>query len=368
MLSAPNASLNSPWDLCVVDGDVLIAMAGTHQLWRYDEEQQAVGPYAGDGDELKRDGAFELSSFAQPSGLAVHGERVFVADAESSSVRVLDLAARRVTTLAGASEDPRNLFCFGDEDGEGAGRRFRHPLGIAVDSVASSASVSGNESALLYVADSYNHKLKLVDPESGSVATYAGSVAGFEDGDAAAARFDAPGGLSIAGRKLFVADTNNHAIRVIDLEDHVVTTLELRGVPIPRAALRRALSLDAAPLPRWPSTVVHPQLRRRLASGDATLELELALASDETLAPGAPSQFRVLREAGLVAARTVAGAIDAATVSVQLGVAGPGLLRVQALYYVCDARGACSVRSHEWRLDIDEHERAGARLSLSATT
>jgi hypothetical protein len=297
ILPARSASLSSPWDLCAIEDGVLVAMAGLHQVWLYDPRTESIRPLAGDGTEQRNDGAFELASFAQPSGLAALGKRAFVADSESSSVRALDLETRRVTTLAGGADEPRDLFHFGDEDGAGVGRRFQHPLGLELDS----AQI---ETPLLYVADAYNHKIKLLDPDSGTVSTYAGSgESGFEDGPAESARFHEPSGLSIAGSTLFVADTNNHAIRALDLEQHEVRTLALRDVPVPLAREPRA-ELDASPLPRLPSTVVHPQLKRRLAVGDATLELHLGLAEGERLAEGAPSQFRVLREGGLVAAKT----------------------------------------------------------------
>jgi hypothetical protein len=60
------------------------------------------------------------------------------------------------------------------------------------------------------------------------VETLAGGDAGHEDGDLASARFWEPSGLSLAGRRLYVADANNHAIRVVDLEAGRVQTLDLR--------------------------------------------------------------------------------------------------------------------------------------------
>lgn len=356
-LPARSASLNSPWDLCAVDGELLVAMAGLHQVWSYDPRTESVHPLAGEGSELRRDGAFELAALAQPSGLARLGRQVLVADSESSSVRALDLDTRRVTTLAGGASEPRDLFHYGDEEGAGLGRRFQHPLGIACDPAA------GPERALAYVADSYNHQLKLLDPESGRVSRYAGSSeAGWIDGECERARFCEPGGLSLAGERLYVADTGNHVVRVIDLVEHTVRTLTLAGVPVPIET--REFDSDATPLPRLPQTVSHPQLRRRLAPGACELVLRVPLAPGEQLATGAPSQFRALREGGLVAAKQVAGALDSAELRVPLGVAGPGLLCVQVLAYVCDAAGRCLLRSHEWRIDVEEEQRASRVLAL----
>lgn len=364
-LPARSASLNSPWDLCAVDGEILVAMAGLHQVWSYDPRSDSVRPLAGDGSELRRDGAFELAALAQPSGLARIGRRVLVADSESSSVRALELDTRRVTTLAGGASEPRDLFHFGDDEGAGLGRRFQHPLAVACDPHADP------ERALAYVADSYNHQIKLLDPDTGSVSRYAGSAsAGWADGECEHARLCEPGGLSLAGERLYVADTGNHVVRVIDLVEHVVRTLPLAGVPVPLAAHAPSLTaahaptFDTAPLAHLPQTVRHPQLRRRLAAGACELVLRVPLGVGEGMAHGAPSQFRVLREGGLVAAKHVAGALTESETRVPLGVAGSGLVCVQALVYVCDAHGRCSLRSHEWRIDVEEESRATRVLAL----
>ncbi|MCY3000931.1 MAG: thioredoxin-like domain-containing protein [Planctomycetota bacterium] len=357
-LPAAAAMLNSPWDLREIDGELAIAMAGLHQVWSYDPGTQSLRPLAGDGSEARRDGAFELAALAQPSGLARLGQRLLVADSEASAIRALDLDTRRVSTLAGGAEDARNLFHFGDEEGAGLGRRFQHPLAVECEPDAPL------ERALAYVADTYNHRIKLLDPDSGTVANYAGAAEpGHADGECDAARFREPAGLSLVGSRLYVADSANHALRVIDLDEHTVRTLALEGVPVPVAS--RPATLELSELPHLPSTVVHPALRRRLAPGDGTLVLDLALAPGESLAAGAPSQYRVLREGGLVAARQVTGPLLASSTRIELGLAGSGLLRVQLLAYIATAAGPCRLLSHEWRLDIEVEERAGRTLALT---
>lgn len=357
-LPAAAALLNSPWDLREIDGELAIAMAGLHQVWSYDPRTQALRPLAGDGSEARRDGAFELAALAQPSGLARLGSTLLVADSEASAIRALELDTHRTATLAGGAEDARNLFHFGDEEGTGLGRRFQHPLAVECEPDAPL------ERALAYVADTYNHRIKLLDPDSRTVANYAGTgEPGHSDGECDAARFREPSGLSLAGSRLYVADSANHTLRRIDLDEHTVRTLPLDGVPVPVAA--RPATLELTELPRLPSTVLHPALRRRLAPGDGTLVLDLALAPGESLAPGAPSQYRVLREGGLVAARQVAGPLLANPVRIELGLAGPGLLRVQLLAYITTAVGSCRLVSHEWRLDIEVEERASRTLALT---
>jgi DNA-binding beta-propeller fold protein YncE len=140
---------------------------------------------------------------------------IYVADSESSSIRSVDSEHDRVRRLVG-----RGLFDWGDVDGVAGQARLQHPLGVAAEGDAS----------LVYIADTYNDKLKRLDPMTREVTTWAGGEYGHEDGDLAAARFWEPSGLSLAGSQLYVADTNNHAVRVVDVEAGTVHTLEITGV------------------------------------------------------------------------------------------------------------------------------------------
>lgn len=214
------SNLKSPWDLALKTGILIVAMAGPHQLWVIDLLHDRSYPYAGTGEEMRRDGPVNEAAFAQPSGLAIDGDMLYVADAESNTIRSVALPPHNiVTTLAGG-----DLFEFGDEDGTGDAARLQHPLGVAV------------HGGRVIVADTYNHKIKMLDPASRKVSTIAGTGApGHADGAASRAQFHEPGGVSVAADTLFVADTNNHAIRTIDLRSFVVSTLTLEGLAPPAA-------------------------------------------------------------------------------------------------------------------------------------
>lgn len=95
------------------------------------------------------------------------------------------------------------MFAFGDKDGVFCEAKLQHVLGLAI---------SDTENAL-YVADTYNHKLKKVDIIKNSITT----LNGIEPG-----KFREPGGLCVSadGKRLYVADTNNHTIRVVELDRH----------------------------------------------------------------------------------------------------------------------------------------------------
>jgi thiol-disulfide isomerase/thioredoxin len=204
-------ALSSPWDLVLHNGTLYIAMAGTHQLWRMNLASGRLDPHAGSGAEARIDGPLLNAALAQPSGLATDGAKLYFADSEDSSIRAADLDPKgAVTTIVGG-----DLFEFGDRDGKGLEARLQHPLGVAY------------HNGVLYVADTYNNKIKIVSPKDRASKSFLGTgKAGLEDGESA--RFDEPGGVSVAGGKLYIADTNNHAVRVADLATRRVETLMLR--------------------------------------------------------------------------------------------------------------------------------------------
>jgi thiol-disulfide isomerase/thioredoxin len=216
---ALKVGLNSPWDLLYKDNTLFIAMAGHHQLWTLDLAKQVVAPYAGDGRENIEDGPLAESSFAQPSGLATDGTKLYVADSEGSAIRSVPLnGAGKVKTIIGVSEGSGRLFEFGDVDGVGDKVRLQHALGVAW------------HKGKLYVADTYNSKIKEIDPAKRSCKTILGDTGGWFTGSL----FSEPGGLSFAGDKLYVADTNGHRIRVVDMKTRTVSTLRLEGVEPPQ--------------------------------------------------------------------------------------------------------------------------------------
>ena len=214
------AQLNSPWALHAEGQALYMAMAGMHQIWRLDLETTYIEPFAGTGREDLVDDVNVDAAFGQPSGLSGDGHHLYVADTEVNAIRAVRLdPGGMTTTLAGGG-----LFTFGDRDGLGREARLQHPLGIAAA-----------DGGLVYVADTYNHKIKRLHISTGQLTTLAGTgMAGWRDGAAEQAQFYEPGGLSAAAGQLYVADTNNHRVRVINLETNVVTTLPLSGLTPPK--------------------------------------------------------------------------------------------------------------------------------------
>ncbi|WP_329400406.1 NHL domain-containing thioredoxin family protein [Streptomyces melanogenes] len=156
---ALDVDLSSPWDVAWWQGKVWIAMAGVHQLWTYDPEAGTVEVAAGTTQEGLVDGPAGEAWFAQPSGLAADGDRLWVADSENSALRYVshDGSGYVVGTAVGTG-----LFDFGHRDGEAGQALLQHPLGVTALPDGSVA-----------VSDTYNHALRRYDPASGEVTTLA---------------------------------------------------------------------------------------------------------------------------------------------------------------------------------------------------
>ena len=182
-------ALRSPWGLLALPRQIMIAMAGSHQLWVYDLDENAIGPCAGSGREDHVDGPLHEAALAQPSGLARAGRNILIADSEVSSIRAMDLKEGTISTVVG-----HGLFDFGDRDGDPPDVLLQHPLDVAVDQ------------DVLYVADTYNNKIKAISFGSMETRTVLG--------DGNPATLHEPGGITVDQGRLLIADTNNHRILV----------------------------------------------------------------------------------------------------------------------------------------------------------
>lgn len=210
--SGKGTALSSPWDLALVDERLFIAMAGPHQIWMYNLRTGRVRVHAGTGYEAATDDANGEATFAQPSGLATNGKVLYVADSESSSIRQVDVDPRgRTVTVAGSGE----LFGFGDRDGAGLAVRFQHPLGVAL------------WHDKLFVADTFNHRIRQIDVKSRVVSTWLGTGKP-ERGTDERIGFYEPGGLAVAGDTLYIADTIHHRIVAVDIQTKAARVVDVR--------------------------------------------------------------------------------------------------------------------------------------------
>jgi DNA-binding beta-propeller fold protein YncE len=341
--------LSSPWDLELLGRQIYIAMAGPHQIWKLDLDKQEVSTFAGSGREAREDGPLLKAGFAQPSGITSDGKKLYVADSESNIIRVIDPAGT-VETLVGG-----DLFEFGDVDGSGDDVRLQHPLGIFAN---------GDK---LLIADTYNHKIKELDPVKRSVKTFAGGGKPGQS-DLASTSFYEPGGLSVANGKLYIADTNNHAIRVVDLKTKATSTLRIKGLEPPAAT---AQSMDGDGVPNAEEIKIVAQHVRADSKGEVIVNVELPAGYH--LNPAAPQRYQVVVESGQKQLGLISASNTAAVgreqevkyssrdlklplrIPFQAFQIGPAELRIQATLFYCreDNTGTCLIKTLVWRVPVE---------------
>lgn len=182
---------NSPWDLLVLDDALYIANAGNHQILRLDLNTGEAYRFAGSGREALTDGPRQEAAFNQPSGLSHNGQVLYIADAEASAIRTLHLKTGMVLTPLG-----RGLFDFGDEDGHVDDALLQHCVGL---------EVIGSQ---VYIADTYNGKIKVLDMDLQRVST-------LTDG------LNEPNDVLLLNGQLWVTSTNSHQLFKVDLHTGV---------------------------------------------------------------------------------------------------------------------------------------------------
>lgn len=140
-------------------------MAGTHQIWLIDLISDTCKNYSGSGAEGNQNDDPLNSTWAQPSGItlgSLDGQpSYFIADSESSAIRAINLSTSHASNVAGANDDVKDLFDFGDKEGIGYNAKLQHPLGVHFC----------YENSTLYVADTYNHKIKVITGQDGSISS-----------------------------------------------------------------------------------------------------------------------------------------------------------------------------------------------------
>jgi serine/threonine-protein kinase len=213
--SGAEAQFSGPVDVAVdAEGNVYVADSTNHRI-RQILPDGTVITLAGGDEVVPGDGPVPKATFSTPTGIALAASgALYVADSVEDDphpmlVRVIT-PDEMVTTLAGSWED-------GYKDGFGTDAQFKVPASVAVDD-------AGN----VYVADTNNHRIRLISPE-GEVTTFAGLpkagyAAGYADGLAGEAKFNGPRSVAVdrAGN-VYVADTGNHCIRVISPDGQVST-------------------------------------------------------------------------------------------------------------------------------------------------
>jgi thiol-disulfide isomerase/thioredoxin len=297
-------AISSPWDIVAYktknmdmsfhedDSQVpqkvvlIIAMAGTHQIWAYFMEQtvwwryqvqngNSCVPIAGNGEERNRNNDYpRQASFAQPSGLCLlkNNKEIFIADSESSSIRKMSLVEGKVSAVVGGANNPMNLFAYGDVDGEKYQARLQHPLGVAHHP---------NSTSTVFVADTFNGKIKKINVQTNGIQTMK-----IVDELGNIMRFSEPSGLCCTsdGSQLLVLNTNSHEIINVNLSTLIATKFELK---FPTEKIPKEILPSEIPIVFVPGG-------RIFQKGIAKFELPVALNLHEgvKLTPDAPQKIQ----------------------------------------------------------------------------
>ncbi|KAF5276026.1 hypothetical protein FQA39_LY00822 [Lamprigera yunnana] len=282
-----NQEISSPWDVCMYTFSntqiLLIAMAGLHQIWAlfFDNIQWWRGcsylastciAIAGSGREENRNNLYcSSASFAQPSGLAVSEstKELFIADSESSTVRKISLVDGKVSAVVGGDINPQNLFAFGDKDGKQYEAKLQHPLGVT----------TAKTKDIVFVADTYNHKIKKINIHNNTISTMVIS-----------ANFNEPGGLCMSAndKRLYVADTNNHSIKILHLDDNLsVIKVEEMHLKFSSNVSHSSVNRSVYDVYCNSSTFVN------IKGGKMILGVTLEFANGITLTNGAPQSWKI---------------------------------------------------------------------------
>jgi sugar lactone lactonase YvrE len=198
------AKFHTPMGIATDGTNLWVADTNNHSIRKVVIASGMVSTVAGTGAPGSADGT-AAAAFYYPNGITTDGTTLYVADTSNHTIRAVVISTGLVTTLAGSAGVP------GYTDGT-AGARFNGPQSITMDG------------ANLYVADTDNHNIRKVVIATGAVTTVAGAGApGSTDGRAA--RFNSPRGITTDGVNLYVADTYNQTIRKIVIATGVVSTL-----------------------------------------------------------------------------------------------------------------------------------------------
>jgi thiol-disulfide isomerase/thioredoxin len=308
--AALDVDLSSPWDLAWFEDKLIIAMAGIHQLWYFDPLARTAGVYAGTTVESLKDGPLDQVWMAQPSGLAASGDRLWLVDSETSSLRYVEHG--RMHTAVG-----QGLFDFGHVDGPGAEALMQHPLGLAV-----------LPDGRVAVADTYNGALRAYDPQTETVSTLAAGLA-------------EPSDVLVLDGKVLVVESAAHRLTAPDLgeaavsgEHHRVTRKRTKVKP---GALRLEVLFEPAAGQKLDYTFGSP------------IQVTVSADPPQLLAEGAGKGEELGRD--LVLADGI----------------GQGVLQVVAQAATCDAEAehpACHLTRQDWGVPIEVAEDGVATLRL----
>lgn len=221
-LPATSVQLVAPTGLAA-DGDALyIAESGRHRVRRVDLLSGTISTIAGTGAAGNGGDGGPASSarLANPTGLAIAGQYLYIADYSNHRVRRIDLATGIITTVAGTGGSG-----FSGDGGAAVNAELQFPAHVAV-------SDDG-----LFIADAGNGRVRFVEFKTNTISTIAGGgwVVGGDGQRAVEVILNRPIGLAI-GRdprrlsdSLLIAEEGSHRVRIVELKSNIISTMAGTG-------------------------------------------------------------------------------------------------------------------------------------------
>ena len=216
-----NASLYSPWGLAVdLAGNLLIADSFNHRVRRVDAASGVITTAIGKGSPTK-EGSISggVQVLIRPTAIAVDRDGSFL---------IVDSGAYQVYRVEPAKGEARTVV------GNGT-RGFRGDGGLALSASLDPYGVAVGGNGDIFIADSGNHRIRMVNAQTGLITTVAGTgTPGFggDGGPATDARLSNPVAIAPSpGGDLLIADSNNHRVRKMDLRTGFITTVAGTGTP-----------------------------------------------------------------------------------------------------------------------------------------
>jgi hypothetical protein len=227
--TATSAEINNPNGVAVDGaGNLYIADDFNQRIRKVTAATGIITTVAGNGTQCTTSattgcldgGAATSAKLYTPSGVAVDGAgNFYIADENDMLIRKVTAATGIITTVAG-----NGSFGYSGDNGAATSAKLQNPTGVAVDS-------AGN----LYIADEYNHRIRKVTAGTGIITTVAGTSTGgyvtAQDGGAAtSAELYYPNGIAVDGAgNLYIADSSNNRIRKVTAVTGIITTVAGNG-------------------------------------------------------------------------------------------------------------------------------------------
>jgi len=177
--------------------DLVIANTGSNQILSYNIKGDELKVIAGSGGNGIKDGKYPQNSLSETAALSAYNGKLYFVDSGSSSLRVLEENSE-IKTLIGNAD-----MKFGHKNGDKSAALMQHPLGLLVDDTGA------------YISDSFNHRIHKYDFTSGQIRDLAGSGR-IGDKIGGSTEFDEPAGIASILDRLFIVDSNNNRIVVLN--------------------------------------------------------------------------------------------------------------------------------------------------------